>query len=49
MVGERFDVVAAGIASYDPTFDADGRVLSAAPACVGALTSPSTPCATPDD
>ncbi len=42
MVRERFDVVAAGIASYDPSFDADGRVLDAALACVGALTSPAT-------
>ena len=38
----RFDVVAAGIASYDPGFDADGRVLDAALACVEALTSPAT-------
>lgn len=43
MVSERFDVVAAGIASYDPTFDADGRVLGAALACVEALTSPAAP------
>ena len=43
MVSGRFDVVAAGIASYDPTFDADGRVLKTALACVEALTSPATP------
>ena len=43
LVRGRFDVVAAGIASYDPSFDADGRVLGAALACVGALTSPETP------
>ena len=42
MVRGRFDVVAAGIASYDPGFDADGRVLGAALACVEALTSPAT-------
>jgi arginase family enzyme len=40
MVRERFDVVAAGVASYDPSFDAGGRVLDAALACVEALTSP---------
>ena len=43
LVRGRFDVVAAGIASYDPSFDADGRVLGAALAYVGALTSPETP------
>lgn len=43
MVSGRFEVVAVGIASYDPTFDRDGRVLSAALACVKALTSPATP------
>ena len=43
MVSGRFDVAAAGIASYDPTFDADGRVLKTALACVGALVSPSNP------
>ncbi len=43
MVRGRFDVVACGIASYDPSFDADGRVLQAALACVEALTSPETP------
>lgn len=40
MVRERFDVAACGIASYDPAFDADGRVLGAAIASVRALTSP---------
>ncbi len=40
MVRERFDVVAAGIASYDPSFDADGRILGAALACAEAVTSP---------
>jgi len=43
MVRERFEVAAAGIASYDPSFDTDGRVLGAALACVGKLTSPATP------
>jgi arginase len=44
MVRERFKVVAAGIASYDPTFDADGLILRAAIASARALiylTSPS--------
>ncbi|HEV2093013.1 MAG TPA: arginase family protein [Rubrobacter sp.] len=45
MVSGRFDVAAVGIASYDPTFDADGRVLGAALACVEALTAASTPAA----
>jgi len=43
MVRGRFDVVAVGIASYDPAFDADGRVLGAALACVEDLTSPAKP------
>jgi arginase len=43
MIRGRFDVVAAGIATYDPSFDADGRVLGAALACAEALTSPQTP------
>ncbi len=43
MVRGRFDVVACGIVSYDPSFDADGRVLQAALACVEGLTSPETP------
>ena len=42
MVRERFRVAAAGVASYDPAFDADGSVLCAALACVGLLTSPET-------
>jgi hypothetical protein len=40
MVRERFAVAAAGIASYDPTFDADGRVLAVALACARIVTSP---------
>ena len=40
MVRERFEVVAAGIASYDPAYDADGRILRAALACAKTLTSP---------
>jgi arginase len=40
MVHERFEVVAAGIASYDPTFDADGRILRAAIASARALAYP---------
>jgi arginase len=40
---KRFAVAAAGIASYDPAFDADGRVLRAAVACVRVLTSPAGP------
>jgi arginase family enzyme len=39
MVRERFIIVAAGIASYDPSFDTDGRVLRAAIAGVRILTS----------
>ena len=38
MVRERFDVAAVGIASYDPTFDADGQILRAAIASARALT-----------
>jgi arginase len=41
MVGERFEVVACGIASYDPSFDPEGRVLRAAIASARALTRPS--------
>jgi arginase len=40
MVRGRFEVAACGIASYDPAFDADGRVLRAALASAKALTSP---------
>jgi arginase len=43
MVRERFKVVAAGIASYDPTFDADGRILRAAIASARALIYPTSP------
>lgn len=42
MVRERFDVAACGVASYDPAFDAEGRVLHAALACVRALVSPAS-------
>ena len=38
MVGERFEVAACGIASYDPSFDQDGRVLRAALASASVLT-----------
>lgn len=40
MVRERFSVAAAGIASYDPAFDAEDGVLGVALACVGLLTAP---------
>jgi arginase len=43
MVCERFEVAAFGIASYDPTFDADGRVLRAAVASARALAYPTSP------
>jgi arginase len=39
MVRECFSVAAAGIASYDPAFDADGRVLGAALTCAWVLTA----------
>jgi arginase len=42
MVRERFTVAAAGIASYDPSFDTDGHVLQAATAGARLLTSPKT-------
>jgi arginase len=45
MVRERFAVASFGIASYDPSFDADGRVLCAALACAEAITRPSGPTA----
>jgi arginase len=38
MVRERFEVAASGIASYDPIFDADGKVLRAAVASARSLT-----------
>jgi arginase len=40
LVRERFTVVAAGIASYDPTLDVDGSVLHAAVAGVRTLIPP---------
>jgi len=43
MVRERFEVAAAGIASYDPAFDTDGRVLHTAIASARALTQPTRP------
>jgi arginase len=43
MVRERFTVAAAGIASYDPVFDADGRVLHAAIAGARTLACPTSP------
>jgi arginase len=39
-VRARLEVVACGVASYDPAFDADGRVLQAALSCARALVSP---------
>jgi arginase len=39
-VRERFAVASFGIASYDPSFDADGRVLGAALACAEAIVRP---------
>jgi arginase len=45
MVRERFEVAAAGMASYDPAFDADRRVLRAAIASASALTNPTSPLA----
>jgi arginase len=43
MVGERFEVAACGIASYDPSFDSEGRVLRAAIVSARALTRPTGP------
>jgi arginase len=43
MVRERFAVAAAGMASYAPAFDADGRVLRAAIASASSLTNPTSP------
>ena len=43
MVRERFAVSAAGLVSYDPAFDVDGRVLRAVLAYVGVLTFPEAP------
>jgi arginase len=42
MVHERFAIAAAGIASYDPSFDSDGRVLHAATAGAITLTRPTS-------
>jgi arginase len=43
MVRGRFAVAAVGIASYDPSFDANGRVLRTALACLRTLAPPATP------
>jgi hypothetical protein len=43
MVRERLAVAAAGMASYDPAFDADGQVLRAAIASASSLTNPTSP------
>jgi arginase len=43
MVRERFEVAAAGIASFDPAFDADGRILRVAIASARVLTHPTRP------
>ena len=43
VVRERLTVAAAGIASYDPDFDADGRVLALALARARMLTAPAKP------
>ncbi len=43
MIRERFEVAAFGIASYDPTFDADGRVLRAALASARSLAYQTSP------
>ncbi len=43
MVRERFAVAACGIASYDPAFDKDGRVLRVALAAAKTLASPVGP------
>jgi hypothetical protein len=43
MVRERFALAAAGIASYDPTFDANGQVLRSAIASARSLTDPKSP------
>jgi arginase len=48
MVLERFEVVAAGIASYDPAFDPDGRVLGAAIAGARKLTPLAGPSPLPE-
>jgi arginase len=42
-VHRRFTVAACGLASYDPTFDAEGRILRAAVACARTLLNPIEP------
>lgn len=49
MVHERFAVVAAGIASYDPAFDGDGRVLQAAITGAGELAKALGPVASTEE
>jgi arginase len=43
MVRERFEVAAVGIASFDPAFDADGRILRVAIASARVLTYSTRP------
>jgi hypothetical protein len=43
MVRERFEVAAFCIASYDPSFDADGRVLRVAVASAESMAYPTGP------
>ena len=43
MVRQRFNIAAAGIASYDPAFDVNGQVLQTALACALKLSSSATP------
>ena len=43
MVRERFEVAAVGIASFDPAFDADRRILRVAIASARVLTHPTRP------
>jgi arginase len=43
MVQERFAIAAAGIASYDSAFDADGGILAVALACAQMLTGQAKP------
>ncbi len=43
MVRERFEVAAVGIASFDPAFDADGRILRVTIASARVLTYPTRP------
>jgi arginase len=40
LVGERFTVAAAGIASYDPAFDAEGEILRAGSGLAKTLAAP---------